>query len=175
MRSLSAWALAWSAIACDGSSGVNDVADGGPTPLFPENFQDEFTVARDCRHSHEHDLRYIKVWANDLAKEPYATLSADVPYLPGATLVKLEYDDEDCTTLLGYTVMYREAPPYSPGTFNWHWQRLDAERQVLEDGPQIPRCIACHSTHCTPPRGAGFELTCVDDAAPPPVATTPRD
>ncbi len=134
--------------------------------LYPADFMSSWHEARDCRHSHEHELNHIRVFANDLAKVPYDTLSADQPYLPGATLVKVQYDDEDCTQLLGYTVLARQAVGYSPGTFDWRWQRLDAEERVLEDGPHLPRCLACHAVHCTPPSGAGFELTCADDSAP---------
>lgn len=148
--------------------GCAEGEDEGRAALFPADFMTTFTEARTCRQSHEHDLNYIRVFANDLAAAPYAALSPDVPYAPGALLVKAQYDDDACTQLVAYTVMARQEPGYATGTFDWRWQRLDADLNVLEDGPQPVRCLSCHAVHCSPPRGEGFELTCADDTGTSP-------
>src|SRR5690349_15522735 len=67
--------------------------DAGRQPVFPADFERAYQEMRDCRHSHEHELHYIRVLASPSAQEPYLALSPDVPYPEGAILVKLEYDD----------------------------------------------------------------------------------
>lgn len=154
------------ALGCNGGeparSDGGDAApvDAGPPPGFPEDVEQQYTEMRDCRGSHEHELRYIRVFASEGAREPYAALSPDVPYPVGANLVKLEYDDEACTQLLGYTEMLKLPKGENPAGGDWLWQRLDADRTVIETGAPW-RCINCHTFHCAPPYG--FDLTCAEE------------
>jgi hypothetical protein len=128
--------------------------------LFPEAFEALYTEMRDCRLSHEHELRYIRVLVSDSAHEPYAGLSSDTPYPVGAILVKPEYDDDECSVVLGYTAMEKLEPGTSPENGDWEWQKLTAERELLDGG--VPdRCIGCHSQHCAPPNG--YDLTCAEE------------
>ncbi|GMV38813.1 MAG: hypothetical protein AMXMBFR64_05290 [Myxococcales bacterium] len=133
--------------------------------VFPAAFATQYTELRDCRHSHEHELNHIRVLVNDLAKEPYARLSAEVPYPVGAILVKAEYDDDACTMLVGYTAMRKEPAGYAPDSGDWRWQKLDTTLKVLEDGsPQT--CIHCHEHHCAPAGAVtalGYDLTCAEE------------
>lgn len=113
--------------------------------------------------SHEHELRYIRVLVDDAAAVPYRELDAEHPYDVGATLLKLEYDDADCTSLVGYTAVQKQPPGYSLHGHDWRWQRVDVDRNVVEDG-ELPVCITCHNHHCTPALcgnpGCGYDLTC---------------
>lgn len=160
-----AWVLAscWIALsACTGGSQQGPEHDAGPEPVFGEDVE-AWTEGRTCGFTHEHDLRYIRVMVDEAADVPYQALEQNYPYPVGATLVKLEYDDEDCTELVGFTAMKKRAAGYSALGNDWQWQRLDAERNVLEDG-EIRTCITCHQHHCTWPicgyEDCGFDLTC---------------
>jgi hypothetical protein len=132
----------------------------GPDELFPSDVEAQYAEMRTCRHSHEHELRFIRVFASATAEVPYATLSAEAPYPPGSTLVKIEYDDPECEEVLGYTVMRKLTEGENPQGGDWRWQRLDPERVMLEDGAP-PRCINCHAQHCAPPHG--FDLSCAEE------------
>ena len=164
-----AYLLATFLASCGGTTEPTptDAASGADVvqPAFPADYESVWQEARSCRQSHEHDLHFVRVFASPEAEGPYKTL--DTPYPTGSTLLKVEYDDDTCETAVAYTVMHREPAGYSPATFDWRWQQLDAERKVTLDEQFPPKCIACHATHCMPPKGSGFELTCVDDAAPP--------
>ena len=115
---------------------------------------------RDCRPSHEHELRYIRVFASPSAQESYAALSDATPYPVGAALVKLEYEDELCAELIEYTSMQKLEPGDNPVGGDWLWQRVSTEREVVENGAPW-RCINCHTHHCAPPYG--YDLTCAEE------------
>ena len=96
-----------------------------PEPVIEPVFGDVsgWSEERDCRFTHEHELRYIRVVADPGAREPYRALDPSTPYPVGATLVKLEYDDENCTQLTGYTAMQKQEPGFSATGNDWRWQR----------------------------------------------------
>ena len=162
-------------VACDPDSeappdaavdaGTDAGLDGGERdprfiPVFPEDFEASYIEMRDCRHSHEHELRYIRVLASPTAREPYAALTPEVPYPVGATLVKLEYDDEGCETVVGYTAMRKQPEGTVPAGKDWMWQKLTVDREVTEGGaPRV--CIDCHREHCAPPNG--YDLSCAEE------------
>jgi hypothetical protein len=141
---------------------MENVADAGPQPIFPENVAD-WQEGRACMFSHEHELRTIRVVTDEAAAVPYQALDAQNPYPVGATLVKLEFDDENCKELLGYTAMQKLPRGGTEVGSDWRWQRVDVERNVVEDG-LLPRCVSCHEQHCTWPicgyERCGFDLTC---------------
>lgn len=116
-------------------------------PIFPADYASRFTEARDCRRSPEHDLSYIRIYANAGALEVYQTRTGDFP--EGAILVKEEYADPSCTDRIGWTAMIREGG-------DWHWQELASDRVVIEDGA-IRRCAGCHAA-CVAPEG--YQGTC---------------
>lgn len=134
--------------------------DAGPAPVFPSNIERTYQEMRDCRQSHEHELHYIRVLASPSAQAPYTALSPDMPYPVGATLVKVEYDDEDCSERVLYTAYRKLALGENPIGNDWLWQRVSPEREVLEQGAPW-RCINCHSYHCAPPNG--YDLTCAEE------------
>jgi hypothetical protein len=131
-----------------------------PAPVFPPDAAQTWTEMRDCRFSHEHELRRIRVFANELAEGPYAALSEEVPYPVGAVLVKAEYDDENCAELIGWTAMRKEPAGTWPEGNDWTWQDLDVAMNVEDEG-SLPQCIGCHTDHCAPP--FGYDLTCAEE------------
>jgi hypothetical protein len=151
-------------IACDGSVDADrdaqPEAGSGPSPVFPADVAERYQEMRDCRHSHEHELRYIRVLVSESAREPYARLSPEAPYPVGATLVKLEYDDPECMELLEYTAYRKLEPGANPEGDDWLWQRVSREREVVEEGAPW-RCVGCHRAHCAPPYG--YDLTCAEE------------
>lgn len=134
--------------------------DAGPQPVFPADVEQAYQEMRDCRHSHEHELHYIRVLASPSAQKPYLALSPDEPYPEGAVLVKLEYDDEECSQLVLYTAYEKLELNANPIGSDWLWQRVSAEREVIEQGaPWV--CVNCHAHHCAPPYG--YDLTCAEE------------
>jgi hypothetical protein len=120
---------------------------------------------RDCRHSHEHELNHIRVFANELAATPYEKLSADTPYPVGSVLVKAEYEDGACTKLVGYTALRKEALGAGPGEGDWRWQKLAPDFRVLQDGAPTA-CVHCHEHHCAEAGVVGvmgYDLTCGEE------------
>ncbi len=135
---------------CDGGS-EPPPAD----PLFPADYAATFTEVRDCRTSADHDLTHVRVFADPVALDAYTTRGEPLP--DGSLLVKEEHADETCTDLVGFAVMMREEG-YDPDRGDWHWQKLDADRRVTQDG-RLERCGGCHSL-CEEP--SGFDWTCAE-------------
>ncbi|MBZ0271899.1 hypothetical protein K8I61_07660 [bacterium] len=157
--------LVWWAIACEPGAGNDGDDTGEPAaePIFPLDSVAGWHEGRPCGFTHEHELRYIRVVTNEAATTPYRELNADHRYAIGATLVKLEYEDENCTELLEYTAMRKMESGYSEFGNDWRWQRVAIDGTVLKDG-EIKSCIDCHAHHCTWPEcgyeDCGFDLTC---------------
>lgn len=137
-----------------------------PDPIWPEDWASTFQQVRPCRRSIDHDLVYVTIHADAKAKPSYEL--RDKPFPEGATVLKVEYDDDACTELRGYTVMQRRAPGYDPGGGDWHWQKADATRTVTIDGKsssppadpptKVDRCVKCHEACGQAPDG--FDWTC---------------
>lgn len=125
-----------------------------PPPIFPADYAETFQEVRDCRLSADHDLSFVRVYADPVALESYTTRAA--PFPAGSLLVKEEHGDETCTDVLGFTAMFREDPGWDPEGGDWHWQKLDADRAVTQDG-KLQRCSSCHGL-CEAPDG--FDWTC---------------
>lgn len=142
-------------------------ACGPASDPFPHEYETRFREARPpCEISHDHELRYVRVFTDAAAYDPYVSGAGAFP--PGATLLKAEYDDPRCTELLSYVLMVKQAPGSTPALeHDWSWQRFDPDRRPLEDPRTIPlTCIDCHAFHC---REApyGNDLTCTPGAPEP--------
>lgn len=155
--------------ACDGAADQarDDASDPAPGAAQAVVGAEHATWAelRDCRHSHEHELNHIRVFANELAAAPYTKLAADTPYPVGSVLVKAEYEDDACTKLVGYTALRKEAPGAGPGEGDWRWQKLGPDFQVLQDGAPTA-CVHCHEHHCAEAGVVGvmgYDLTCGEE------------
>ena len=151
----------------DGGPRDGGPRDGGPPdsgpqpkPVFPADFERLYSERRDCRESHEHELHFIRVLVSPSALEPYAALSPDVPYPVGATLVKVEYDDEGCVDPVLFTAYRKLEQGANAFANDWLWQRVAPDRTVIEEGAPW-RCINCHTYHCAPPYG--YDLTCAEE------------
>lgn len=146
----------------------------GPASSFPPDVEpDAWTEARypSCTLSHDHDLTFIRVFANDSALEPYTTF--DAPYPEGAALLKGLYRDEECSELVGFVTMEKLTLGSSPDTMDWDWRRFDEAGAEVVNPRQIPsRCVDCHAWHCGE-LPYGWDMTCsregIEPPGPPPI------
>ena len=127
------------------------------TSLVPADYAARFPEVRGCRMTFEHISSYgsgtpsisnIRVVLDPAAMANYRVVGRTLPV--GAVVIKEEYADPTCSTIIGWTVMRKEPAGYDPTHGDWHWQRVRAsDRSVLEDG-RVARCITCHETaDCT--------------------------
>jgi hypothetical protein len=68
-------------------------------------------------------------------------------------VLKEEYDFGDMSCegpIKQWTVMRRLATGSSPATLDWTWQRVDEQREVVDQ--DVPRCIGCHTGCGVAPR-----------------------
>jgi hypothetical protein len=135
--------LRWLVLTALLAAGCEDEAPPAPAPqaLLPADYLTTHPVVRGCRTSVEHDLRFIVIRAPAGTEQRYET--GPFPHPAGTLLIKEEFSDRACTDLLGWTLMYKEPAGYDPDLGDWHWQRLDASKQVIQDG-HVPRCVSCH-------------------------------
>jgi hypothetical protein len=152
------------AVGCPGGDdGVMDTeATGSDTgidadPVFPADYDATYVEVRNCRGSGDHDLNNIRILADPAALGPYEGRTD--PFPEGAVVLKEEYDFGDLTCegpIKQWTVMQKLAEGSSDETLGWAWQRVDADRSVLDEDE--PRCIACHTSCGMPPDG--YDWTC---------------
>lgn len=143
-------------VACVPGMGGDAGVDAGPVadPFFVEDVEGTYTEVRDCRSSIEHELVFVRVFADELAHEPYMTHDGGFP--EGAIVVKVEYSDDGCTDVAGYTAMKRLADGADPEALDWHWQEANENQKVFADGALL-RCVGCHE-RCE----GGYEATCTE-------------
>jgi hypothetical protein len=122
--------------------------------FLPLDYLSQFQAMRTCRAVADHGLAYERVFANDVAAAPYAT--GNYPLPAGSVVVGEQHGDPSCNSLTGFYLMAKENPGYDPGNHDWHWQRLDSNQRVLEDG-KVANCSSCHAQPtcndylCAPP------------------------
>jgi hypothetical protein len=116
--------------------------------------QVSYLPVRGCRQvKNGHDSKYIKVSVNS-GEAQQAYNAGNCPLPQDSVIVAEEFNKPDCSSLSGYSLMFKDTPGYDPAASDWHWQKLDEVRGVLEDG-RVRTCIDCHAT-CVPAR----DLTC---------------
>ncbi len=123
--------------------------------ILPGDYQASYLQVRGCRLVIGHNSNYLDVRVNN-AEAQQAYLAANGPLPQGSVVVAEESDAADCTGLTGYTLMFKDVPGYNAAAGDWRWQRLDDQRNVLEDG-RVQSCISCHTQcnlndyTCSPP------------------------
>lgn len=156
-------------------AGCDESDPAQPTPKITPLFTTEELNSPDmveimaCKHSHEHDLRYVRTIADPASAEQYRrcvppTSSCTEKRFPtGSLFIKLEYDSlTGCepANLISYTANRKLNDGDLAEGFDWQWQRLTPSLEVQEDGaPRV--CVLCHIDHCSAPDG--FDLRCVPD------------
>ena len=139
----------------DNGSALPDAETRPTSQILPFDYQATYLPVRSCRFIRGHTSNYIVVRA-DGAEVAQLYNDATGPLPQGSVIVAEEYDRADCTGLTGYTLMFKDAPGYNAAAADWHWQRLNDQRDVLEDG-RVQGCINCHAQcnrndfTCSPP------------------------
>lgn len=138
---------------------VAGCGDSSVAPDFPDDYKQSYVEVRDCRKSGDHDLHFIRVLADPDARGPF--LDRATPFPDGAVVLKEEYDfaDDTCTgEILQWTVMVKNAA--ASDRLGWDWQRVDSDRNVVED--EAPRCFGCHQSCTGTPPEVGYDFTCAE-------------
>jgi hypothetical protein len=131
-------------------------SDDADEPVFPADYRQSYVEVRSCRPSGDHDLKNVRVLSPASAAGAYVSRTS--PFNEGEIVLKEEYDfaDPDCSgAVKQWTVMLRSADE-SPSMLGWRWQRVDAQRHVVE--VNAPRCYGCHTACGVAPDG--YEGTC---------------
>jgi len=123
--------------------------------FLPLDYQSTFQTVRTCRLNLSHGNQYQVVLANPVAADPYA--NAIYPLPAGSVVVAEEHGNSPtCSNLLGYDLMAKEQPGYDTAAGDWHWQELDVNQRIIQDG-HLTKCSSCHSQPpcnsflCSPP------------------------
>ena len=122
--------------------------------ILPLSYPTDYLPVRNCRPIQGHTSSYIIVRATSDVGALYNAATGPLPQ--GSLLVAEEYDKADCTSLTGYTLMFKDAFTDPPTAEAWHWQRLDDQRIIAEDG-RVQSCMTCHTLcnrndyTCSPP------------------------
>jgi hypothetical protein len=124
---------------------------GRTSEILPPDYQTSFSTARGCRPIQGHQGSSIAVMTNAAAAAAYSSGSYPLPQ--GSVIAAVESDRSDCSNVTGFTVMFKEAAGYNPVAGDWHWQRLDDQHDVLDDG-RVQSCIGCHAS-CS-----SYDYTC---------------
>lgn len=155
-------ALAFAVVVVSGCPGDDDPAEdstGGSdaVPFFAADYEASYVEVRNCRASGDHDLHNIRILADPDALAPYEGRTA--PFPVDAVVLKEEFDFGDATCegpIVQWTVMRKLEAESSPGTLDWSWQQVDADRVVVAE--DLPRCIGCHTGCGVAPDG--YDGTC---------------
>jgi hypothetical protein len=121
---------------------------------LPLDYLTTFQFVRTCRAVAAHGLGYQRVLANSVAAALYTAGSTPLP--AGSVIVAEQHTEASCGSLTGFYLMTKEQPGYDRNAADWHWQRLDANQRVLEDG-RLQKCSSCHAQApcldylCSPP------------------------
>ena len=110
--------------------------------FLPLDYQSTYHKVRSCRLVTAHDSHYEVVFANDVASDPYSTASYPLPV--GSVVVAEEHGDPSCNSLVGFKLMAKENAGYDSAAGDWHWQELDANQRIVQDG-HLTKCSSCHA------------------------------
>jgi hypothetical protein len=133
-------------IACLGAGCFQDSTQQHST-FLPLNYTSTFRTVRSCRLVVAHSNQYQVVLADPtFAADPYT--SGPYPLPVGSVVVAEQHgSDSSCNSLMGYYLMAKEKPGYASTAGDWHWQELDSNQRVSQDG----RLTTCSSCHAQPP------------------------
>ena len=124
--------------------------------FLPLTYQSTWKKVRDCRQNQSHSNQYQRVLADPVfAADPYTNGMYPLP--AGSVVVAEEHgNDSSCNSLIGYYLMAKEKPGYDSAAGDWHWQELDVNQRIVQDG-HLVTCSGCHAKPpcndflCSPP------------------------
>ena len=147
--------LGWVCLACLFAAGCFQDSTQQHSNLLPLDYKSTWQNVRACRLVIQHADQYQLVFANSIAADPYTTGTYPLP--AGSVVVAEQHgNDRSCNNLLGYYLMAKEKPGYDTAAGDWHWQELDVNQRVSQDG-HLSTCSSCHAQPpcndflCSPP------------------------
>lgn len=122
--------------------------------FLPFDYQTMFQTVGSCRMNAGHQNTYQLLLANSVAEIPYGNGESPLPV--DSVLVAELHSEPTCNSLKGIYLMAKDKPGYDTAHGDWHWQQLDINQRVTQDG-HLNTCITCHS-----------QPTCTDYLCSPP-------
>jgi hypothetical protein len=110
---------------------------------LPLDYQSKFRLVRACRQISGHESNYEQVLASPASAADAYSLGT-YPLPEGSVIVAEQHGDPSCGSLNGYYLMAKEKAGYDPAGSNWHWQKLDINQRIEEDG-KLGTCSSCHA------------------------------
>lgn len=135
-----------------------DPASPAPIAAFPADYAASYEEVRSCRKSADHELDFVRVLADPSALGPYRDRSSAFP--DGAVVLKEQYEPDDASCsgpIAAWTVMRKNAA--ATARSGWDWQRVAADRSVVE--ADTASCRGCHAG-CTGAGQPGYDFTCAE-------------
>ena len=105
------------------------------------DYPTKFLLMRSCRANPAHDNSYQLVLANAVGADAYQSRST-IP--EGSVIVAEQHQDPSCTSVVGYYLMAKEKAGYDTAGGDWHWQKLDINQRIQQDG-HVAACSSCHA------------------------------
>ena len=141
MRAL-AWALAL-------VLGAGCFQDSTPqhTTFLPVGWRSDtanIRLVRACRLNVQHEGNYQQVYVTTANQADAQYLAQDFPLPAGSVVVAEQHKEQTCNSLASIDLMVKETPGYDPANHDWHWQTLDANERVVQDG-HLVACSSCHA------------------------------
>lgn len=115
--------------------------------FLPLDYQTNFRTVRTCRQISGHESNFERVLAWPVASADDYT-GGVYPLPDGSVVVAEQHGDPSCSSLNGYYLMAKEKPGYDPSSADWHWQKLDINQRIEQDG-KLTTCSSCHSKCAT--------------------------
>ena len=113
----------------------------------PENFRSSYISLHGCKESAHPAAEYVITYLSPNAQSVWDAYSAgdtDVDFEPGTVSVKVQYSDDQCSDLTGYTVMEKTSADSSGALGGWRWQYLN-ESGECNDCDAGSACVSCHT------------------------------
>ncbi|HRI64440.1 MAG TPA: cytochrome P460 family protein [Polyangium sp.] len=111
-----------------------------PNAFFPQEYETSMTQLGACRVSSTHSDPYFKLYITKTSADAF---NAQMPLPEGTVLVKVQYDDKECSDFSRWTTMKKREAGFDPNNSDWEWQNVDGEGQIAETG-KIEYCATCH-------------------------------
>ena len=123
-----------------GCGGEEDSFAYNQNSLYPENWEETYSLKKDCAQSPTHGSDYVKVWASPEASAAFDDRTVEMP--ASAVLLKSQYKDSSCTELAGFTAA-RADEVGTDGAVTWYWQRTEVDGTIGAEGASN-FCNDCH-------------------------------
>lgn len=141
-------------------------SDWDSKAVFLPGYESSYIKLHDCRKSAHPKAKYVTTWLSPDGQstwDAYAALPAGatgtVDFPEGTVVVKAQFDDAKCATVIGYTAMKKLAAGTDPTNGDWQWQSVDGDGQC-DDHDNCDLKAECSGCHKANPICASTALFC---------------